>query len=129
MNAPSAELQTLKAQLFRALAHPARIRLLEVLVASGETSVRDLQDALGIEQPIVSQHLARLRASGIVIARRRGASTLYTVAHPLIGNLLQVAKQILNRQLAGVQSMLRELSDDRAPIPIRRGARAGRVPR
>lgn len=109
---PSAELQILKAQFFRALAHPVRIRLLEVLVMSGATSVQDLQRRLGIDQPIVSQQLARLRAGGIVISKKRGATTFYTVTDPLIADVLKVAKQILNRHLVGVQSLLQELKDD-----------------
>jgi DNA-binding transcriptional ArsR family regulator len=110
MTQPSAELQTLKAEFFRALAHPVRIRLLEVLVAAGETSVQDLQRSLGIDQPIVSQQLARLRASGIVTGKKRGPATLYAAADPLIADILQVAKQILNRHLVGKQSLLRELT-------------------
>jgi ArsR family transcriptional regulator len=104
----SAELQVLKAQFFKALAHPIRIRLLEVLV-SGEARVQDLQRALDLDQPIVSQQLARLRATGIVVARRDGPTTYYGVADPMLADLLQVAKKILNRRLVGVQSLLREL--------------------
>ena len=63
MKAPSVELQTMKARFFGALAHPIRIRLLEVLTASGEMSVQELQRRLRIDQPIVSQQLGRLRAS------------------------------------------------------------------
>ena len=120
MTKPSAALQTLKAEFFRALSHPVRIRLLEALVAGGETSVQDLQRTLGIEQPIVSQQLARLRASGIVVGKKQGPATLYAVADPLIADVLQVAKQILNRHLVGRQSLLRELMDDR---PRSRSAR------
>jgi len=109
---PSPALQTLKAEFFRALAHPVRIRLLEVLVTSGPTSVQDLQRTLGIDQPIVSQQLARLRTSGIVVARKQRTTTFYTVADPLIGELLGVAKEILNRHLVGVQGLLRELKID-----------------
>ena len=112
MKTPSAELQTLKASFFAALAHPVRIRLLEVLVASGETSVQDLQRRLGIEQPIVSQQLAKLRASGIVVSKRQGPATMYAVDDPRMGDLLRVAKQILNRRLAGVKLLLRELVVD-----------------
>ena len=112
MPAPSTELQTLKAQFFGALAHPVRIRVLEVLVASGETSVQELQRALDLEQPIVSQQLARLKSSGIVIGRRQGATTYYTLADPMISSLLSAAKQILNQQLVGAQSLLKELQDD-----------------
>jgi DNA-binding transcriptional ArsR family regulator len=112
MSPPSAELQTLKAEFFRALAHPTRIRLLEVLVITPESSVQDLQRRLGIDQPIVSQQLARLRASGIVVARRHGAATLYSVTDPLLKDLLAIAKLILNRRLVGVRSLLRELNRD-----------------
>jgi ArsR family transcriptional regulator len=122
---PSAELQTLKAQFFRALAHPMRIRLLEVLVTSGATSVQDLQRHLGIDQPIVSQQLARLRASGIVVARKQRAAAMYSVADPLIADLLRVAKEILNRHLVGVQGLLNELKNDR-PVDAGRTQRSQR---
>lgn len=105
----SAELQVLKAQFFKALANPVRIRLLERLVA-GEARVQDLQKALNLDQPIVSQQLARLRASGIVVARKEGTTIYYSVADPMVGELLRVAKSILNRQLVGVRSLLRELA-------------------
>jgi len=112
MKTPSSELQTLKAEFFRAMAHPIRIRLLEVLVARPETSVQELQRTLGIDQPIVSQQLARLRASGIVVARKDRTSTRYAVADPLLKDLLSVAKQILNRRLVSVRALLRELESD-----------------
>ena len=92
---PSHELQTLKAEFFRALAHPLRIRLLEALVA-GEQSVQSLQQRLGVEQPLVSQQLARLRASGIVVGRKEGTTVSYRLADPMIGQL-----RILNRGTDG----------------------------
>lgn len=110
---PSAELQVLKAQFFKALSHPIRIRLLDALL-TGESSVQDLQKALDIDQPIVSQQLARLRASGIVVTRKEGTATLYAVTDPLLRDLLNVARQILNRRLIGVQSLLRELANETA---------------
>jgi DNA-binding transcriptional ArsR family regulator len=124
MRAPSRQLQTLKAEFFRALAHPIRIRLLEVLVETPDRSVQDLQRTLGIDQPIVSQQLARLRASGIVVASHRGAATRYAVTDPLLKDLLKIAKQILNRRLVDVQAMLRELDRD-ARGAARRGQAGG----
>jgi ArsR family transcriptional regulator len=106
---PSRELQALKAEFFRSLAHPIRIRLLEVLVATPDRSVQDLQRDIGIDQPIVSQQLARLRASGIVVATKSGVSVRYSVTDPLLKDLLHTARLILNRRLAGVQSLLDEL--------------------
>ncbi|HZP48891.1 MAG TPA: metalloregulator ArsR/SmtB family transcription factor [Vicinamibacterales bacterium] len=109
MIAPSRELQTLKAEFFQALAHPIRIRLLEVLSATGEQNVQALQQRLGIEQPIVSQQLARLRANGIVVSRKEGTTVTYDLADPMIADLLAVAKEILNRRLVGAQALLHEL--------------------
>lgn len=109
----SHELQTLKAQFFKALAHPIRIRILEILV-NGEVRVQDLQKTLALDQPIVSQQLARLRASGIVVSRKEGTTTVYGVADPEMADLLRVAKRILNRRLVSVRSLLRELTSETA---------------
>jgi len=104
----SGPLQTFKAEFFKALAHPVRIRILEVLVR-GERSVQELQDALGLEQPIVSQHLAMLRAKNIVAARKQGTTVWYTVRVPLMGELLALARRVFDSQLNDSQTMLREL--------------------
>jgi ArsR family transcriptional regulator len=102
------DLQEFKAAFFRALAHPVRIRLLELLV-KGDRSVQELQDALGLEQPVVSQQLAVLRASSIVAGRKEGVSVRYGVRDPLIGALLDTARQIFNNRLAGTRALLRQL--------------------
>ncbi len=109
----SPELQSLKAQFFKALAHPIRIRILEILV-KGEVRVQDLQKVLALDQPIVSQQLARLRATGIVASRKDGTTTFYGVTDPEMAALLTVAKRILNRRLVGVRSLLRELADEQS---------------
>lgn len=102
------ELQTFKAQFFRALAHPTRIRMLEILVRGGHT-VQELQEALLLDQPIVSQQLAVLRNQGIVSAQKEGLSVRYTLRDPLVGELLDLARRIFNNQLAGTRGLLREL--------------------
>ena len=107
-DAPADDLQVFKAGFFRALAHPVRIRILEVLV-KGDRSVQELQQALGLEQPLVSQQLAVLRASNIVSGRKEGMSVRYSVRDPLIGALLDTARQIFNNHLVGTRDMLRQL--------------------
>ena len=102
------ELQVFKAGFFRALAHPVRIRILELLVKE-ERSVQELQEALGLEQPVVSQQLAVLRSSNIVSGRKEGVSVRYAVRDPLVATLLETARQIFNNQLIGTQDLLREL--------------------
>ena len=105
---PSGSLQAFKAEFFKALGHPVRIRILELLV-TGERSVQELQEALALGQPIVSQHLASLRAKNIVKARKEGPTVRYTVRVALIGELLAVARRIFDSQLIDSQTMLREL--------------------
>ena len=105
---PAGPLQIFKAEFFKALAHPVRIRILEVLVR-GERSVQELQEALDLDQPIVSQHLAMLRAKHIVTARKEGTTVWYTVRVPLMGELLAIARRVFDSQLNASQTMLKEL--------------------
>ncbi len=107
-SSPSGSLQTFKAEFFKALGHPVRIRILEILIG-GERSVQDLQEALDLDQPIVSQHLAMLRAKNIVKARKEGTTVWYTVRGALIGELLSIARRVFDSQLNDSQTMLREL--------------------
>lgn len=102
------ELQTFKAEFFRALAHPTRIRILEILV-HGDRSVQELQEALALDQPTVSQQLAVLRAHHIVAARKEGLSVRYTLRDPLVGTLLGIARRIFDNHLAARHELLREL--------------------
>jgi DNA-binding transcriptional ArsR family regulator len=106
------ELQMFKAQFFRALAHPTRIRMLEILRRGGRT-VQELQEALALDQPIVSQQLAVLRNQGIVAAHKQGLSVRYTLRDPLVGTLLDVARRIFNNHFDNTRGLLRELHRER----------------
>jgi DNA-binding transcriptional ArsR family regulator len=110
-------LQAFKAQFFRALAHPVRIQILELLVQGGR-SVQELQDALGLDQPVVSQQLAVLRRQHIVSATKLGVSVRYAVRDPELKDLLAVARRIFNHHLVDTRGMLRELTRE-----ARRGRR------
>src|SRR6266540_4353352 len=101
-------LQVVKADLFRALAHPTRIRILELLT-TGERTVQQLQAALHVEQPIVSQQLAVLRNQMLVSVRREGTASRYALRSTLVANLLRVAREFLNRRFSDSETMHREL--------------------
>jgi DNA-binding transcriptional ArsR family regulator len=105
---PAGELQSFKARFFRALGHPTRIRLLEVLVRGGRT-VQELQEALALEQPIVSQQLAVLRNQGILSTRKEGLSVRYDIRDPLVTDLLDIARRIFSNHLVSTHGLLREL--------------------
>ena len=92
-------LQHFKADLFRALSNPLRIRILEVLRAEGDLTVGEIQQRVGAEPSNVSQHLGVLRAHGLVTTRREGTSIWYAVAHPQVFALLDAARAIFEQQL------------------------------
>jgi DNA-binding transcriptional ArsR family regulator len=102
------ELQAFKARFFKALAHPIRIRLVELLVER-DRAVQELQAALTLDQSSVSQHLAVLRANHVVSARKKGVAVRYALRDPLVGDLLALARRIFSNQLVGTQDMLRAL--------------------
>jgi DNA-binding transcriptional ArsR family regulator len=98
-------LHQFKAELFKALGHPVRLRILELL-ASGEKTVSELQVSLAVEASSVSQQLSLMRARQLVEARKIGTNVFYTVRDPLILELLAIAKQIFEHQLAQLSSLL-----------------------
>jgi DNA-binding transcriptional ArsR family regulator len=104
----SVPLSEVKVELFKALAHPARIRALEVL-AEGERSVGDLQPLVGIESSHLSQQLGVLRHAGLVTTRKEGSSVIYALKDPLVAELLLVAKRFLLRSLTETSDLLADL--------------------
>lgn len=105
LRAPVSEI---KAELFKALGHPARIRVLEVL-SEGEHSVGELQPLVGIESSHLSQQLGVLRRAGLVTTRKDGSSVIYALADPQLAELLAVAKRLLITSLAQRQDVLADL--------------------
>src|SRR5262245_499299 len=109
LSGSSVPLSQVKAELFRALAHPARVRVLEVLV-DGERSVSELQPLVGIELSHLSQQLGVLRRAGLVTARRERSSVYYALRDPLVAELLAVAKQFLLATLSETRDLLADLA-------------------
>src|ERR1700709_189729 len=81
----------LKAEFFRTLGHPARVRLLQAL-REGELSVGALQTVLDLDSSGTSQHLAALRKQGLVVSRREGTTVYYRVKDPRTLELLALGK-------------------------------------
>jgi ArsR family transcriptional regulator len=107
----------LKADLFRTLGHPARIRLLEVLGA-GERTVGELQEALELDSSGVSQHLTMLRRQGLLESRKVGTTVRCRVKDPRALRLLAIARELLMANLEDSRVLLSELD---AETPHRRG--------
>ena len=105
----SIPLSEVKAEMFKALAHPARVRALEILV-DGERSVGELQPLVGIELSHLSQQLGVLRRAGLVTTRRERSSVFYSLRDPLVVDLLDVAKRLLLTTLADTRDLLAGLA-------------------
>jgi len=99
-------LYEVKANLFKGLAHPVRVRVLEVLAATAEVSVTDLLADTGLEASHLSQHLSVLRRHNLVMAERRGSQVFYRLAHPRVADLLTAARSLMIEILETTQQQL-----------------------
>jgi ArsR family transcriptional regulator len=102
-----------KAEFFKTLGHPARIRVLELL-SERDHAVAEMLPEVGIEAANLSQQLAVLRRAGLVVTRKEGSTVYYSLTSPHVAELLRVARQILTGVLTGQIELLDDL---RAPVP------------
>lgn len=104
------EMQQFKAEFFKALAHPLRIRILELL-AEGDKSVNEIQSLVGSEGSAVSQQLTVLRSKNIVTGSKNGNRVIYSLRDPMLVELLAVARQIFNNHLVDTITMLDKINE------------------
>lgn len=109
----------LKADFFRLLGHPVRVRILELL-RDGELTVGELQAALELDSGGTSQHLTAMRRQGILESRKAGTNVYYRVKDPRTFQLLAIAREILTTQLEESRALLGDLN---AAAPGRRTSR------
>ena len=100
-------LRTYKANIFRALSHPTRIAILEVL-RDRELSARTIKEKLGLEQANLSQHLAILRSYQIVVNRKDGNQVFYSIRNRVLLQVLDIMRQYIQGSLADAVQMLGE---------------------
>lgn len=113
VGAMSVPLYRLKAEFFKTLGHPVRIRVLELL-SEREHGVAEMLRDTGVEPAYLSQQLAVLRRADLVVARREGTAVYYALTSPQVSELLRTARLILSGVLAGRAELLDDL---RAPAP------------
>jgi DNA-binding transcriptional ArsR family regulator len=104
----SVPLYQAKAEMFRTLGHPVRIRVLELL-QNGPRPVRDLLAEIDVEASNLSQQLAVLRRAGIVTSFRDGALVMYALSTPDVADLLAAGRRILGAVLTDRDGLLVEL--------------------
>lgn len=115
----TAPLQQFKADLFRCLAHPIRIRILELL-RGGERTVGELQASLELDSSSVSQQLAVLRARDVVETRKSGTSVYYRPRDPRIYRILDAAREIFESHVTALQDVLAAERQQEAAHPLDR---------
>ena len=110
----SVPLYQAKAEFFKTLGHPARIRILELL-SERDHAVHELLERIEIEPSNLSQQLAVLRRTSMVVSHRRGAEVVYSVSVPEVRDLLMTAREILSGLIAEQGELVAELTpSDRA---------------
>ena len=117
---PQPPIFALKAEFFRALGHPVRIRLLQLL-RDGERTVGALQEALELDSGSTSQQLTALRKQGLVESRREGTSVYYRVKDRRTLELLELAKGIIVTNLEESRELLDGFAGEDFAPPLRRG--------
>ena len=110
----SAPLYQLKADFFKTLGHPARIRVLELL-SDREHAVAEMLPQVGIAAAHLSQQLAVLRRANLVTSRKEGSTVYYALTSPHVAELLAVARLILTSVLAGQADLLQDLRATASP--------------
>lgn len=107
-------LREFKSEIFRALAHPTRIAMLDEL-RDGELTVTDFVSRLKLEQSNLSQHLAVMRSRQIVVGRKSGSQVFYSVRDPLLFDLLDIMRHYFENQVNVAVTLLERSStgDDR----------------
>lgn len=117
-------LYEIKANLFKGLSHPYRIRILEILSGGEEVAVADMLAETGLEASHLSQHLAVLRRYRLVVSERRASIVYYRLAHPEVAELLRVARRLLldilsdDRQREAAAASLPEIAPTTGSIPV-----------
>jgi ArsR family transcriptional regulator len=106
-----APIYEVKAELFKALAHPVRVRVLEVLAAGEERSVSALAEQVEVEASHLSQQLGVLRRAGLVVSRREVTTVYYSLKDPGLSDLLAVARRLLISGLEETRDLLAGLEE------------------
>lgn len=107
----SVPLYQAKADFFRTIGHPVRIRVLELL-QDGPRPVHELLADIEVESSNLSQQLAVLRRAGLVASSREGGEVIYTLSTAEVVELLRTARHILASMLTGQEALLVQLRTD-----------------
>lgn len=98
----------MKADILKALAHPARLAIIEFLAASGERCVCEIAEHIegAGDRTMISKHLSVLRAAGLVTDRKEGLRVFYRLDCPCVARFLLCIKQMVEERVRREHEML-----------------------
>ncbi|HMX40270.1 MAG TPA: metalloregulator ArsR/SmtB family transcription factor [Saprospiraceae bacterium] len=82
-------------ETLRAVAHPHRLLIVDMLYQQKALNVTEMQERLGIEQAVVSHHLRILKDRGVVNVRRDGKNSYYSLTHESFYKIVEVMEEVL----------------------------------
>lgn len=106
------DIYTLRAGLTKALAHPLRLQILDVLLEEGEMCVCEIIKKVGSSQSTVSKHLAVLKDAGVVDARKDGLMVFYQVRTPCVREFFRCIDRVLQEDLKRKQAQFEEVASN-----------------
>lgn len=99
-----------QARICKAFAHPARLRILDLL-GKGERGISDLQSELGISKAGVSQQVSILKSAGVLVTRRNGKQIYCSLAIPEVKEACQLIRGVLRAQIAASHELRQPLEE------------------
>jgi ArsR family transcriptional regulator len=95
-----------RADILKALAHPSRLLMVDILHARGELCVCDLMKVVGSDQSTVSKHLSVLKQAGILDHRRDGKNSMYRLTRPCVMSFFTCVEQVMKENLKEQRELL-----------------------
>ncbi|MBS3814352.1 winged helix-turn-helix transcriptional regulator [Candidatus Bipolaricaulota bacterium] len=89
----------LRAEIAKALSHPIRLRMIEILAKEGDKCVRELTESVELSQSSISKHLKTLKSSGVVSSHKEGVKTYYSLATPCVNNFFKCMDKVIREDL------------------------------
>lgn len=99
------------AKVLKSLGNVYRLQIIQLLM-SGEKNVTELNEQVKVSQPALSQHLARLRKEGIVVARRNQRQIFYRINNPQILRILNVVEEVITQRAPVPAAAMMPANDD-----------------
>ena len=115
MNDINDKLLEMKAEVFHAIGHPVRLKIVELL-GPGELCVCDIAEQIGVERSNCSKHLSVMLRAGILDVRKDGLKMIYSLKAPCIATFMSCVESLLLSRLSEKMEMIEQLQSKGSSI-------------